>query len=77
MNNTIVQKISKEIYRRFPDFSGTRPKIRQQTKPNSSRVICLLTYQKSFKLETDQTIIRWVRVSATPEGKILKVSTSR
>jgi hypothetical protein len=77
MNNAVVQKISKEIYRRFPDFSGTRPKIRQQTYPNGSRVIYLLTFQKSFKLETDQTIIRWIRVSTTSEGKILKVSTSR
>jgi hypothetical protein len=79
MNPSAVQTVCNEVYRRFPDFSGIKPKVQaQKISTNSSPgKTYLLTYHQSAHLGGGKVLPRWVRVVADESGKILKISTSR
>jgi hypothetical protein len=81
METEVIEIISRSIYKQFPEFSGTKPKIRlqsvSQTSSNAKMATYLLTYEKKVPVSGGKSINRWVRVTASKEGKILKVSTSR
>jgi hypothetical protein len=79
MNSNAVQMVSKEVYRRFPDFSGVKPKVQAQNSPDlaSGEKTYLLTYHQNAQLGSGKVLPRWVRVVADESGKILKLSTSR
>jgi hypothetical protein len=80
-----IETISRDIHRRFPEVEGIKPKVRKQPLPKSKggktispgKQNYLLTYKTSVNGPGGQTIPRWVRVVATPKGKILKISTSK
>ncbi len=81
MDPKIVTSISKQVYRRFPEVNGKKPKIRKQPlpksgPPNKTRNF-LLTYRGKVVGPGGRTIPRLIRVVANPHGKILKMSTSR
>jgi hypothetical protein len=81
----IVEKIKKNIHRRFPEVHGVKPKVRKQPIPKSAqgKVIqknkrnYLLTFKKEIRGPLGKKIPRWVRVVATPKGKIIKITTSK
>jgi hypothetical protein len=79
MNSSAVQMVSKEVYRRFPDFSGVKPKIQTQKSSGgaSAETSYLLTFHQNAQLSAGKILPRWVRVVADESGKILKISTSR
>jgi hypothetical protein len=83
MDPKTIQKISSQVYRQFPEVEGVKPKVRQRppsVKPaskNGSSETFLLTFQGSASLGSGKSIPRLVRVVATSQGKILKISTSR
>jgi hypothetical protein len=81
MESEAIEIISRSIYKQFPEFSGTKPKIRLQSSPQASNSAkastYLLTYENKVSLAGGKSLTRWVRVTASKEGKILKVSTSR
>jgi len=81
MHPEIVAEINTKIYRKFPEMRGIRPKVRKQPVPKGQarpkKPVYLLTYSKKARGPGNVTIPRWVRVSATPEGKIIKTTTSR
>jgi hypothetical protein len=80
MKRTLVNTISQEIYRRFPEFSGVRPRVREQPQAFSTRIqrqTYLLTYQTNARLANGKSLPRWIRVVADEKGKVLKISTSR
>jgi hypothetical protein len=85
MKQEIIQSISKEIYRRFPEVTGARPKVRPlandpsvaQAKSISPTTAYLFTFTSQASVFEDKTITRWVRVVVSEQGKILKISTSR
>lgn len=72
-----VQEISKQVYRRFPEFKGIKPKVRSQQTAQTTRHTYLLTYATRAKLAEDKFLERWVRVVADEAGKIIKISTSK
>ncbi len=81
MDKEQIQSISNVIYRRFPEFAGTRPTVKPQKMasviPGDSTGTYLLTFQKKASLPGNKTLSRWVRVVANEQGKILKITTSR
>jgi hypothetical protein len=79
MNSSAVQMVSKEVYRRFPDFSGVKPKVQAQNSPASASTdkTYLLIYHLNALLGSGKVLPRWVRIVADERGKILKISTSR
>jgi hypothetical protein len=72
MENSIIQAISSEVYKKFPEVSGESPNI----KPYGSNQY-LLVYKGEAKTADGLTIPRMVRVVADKDGKIKKISTSR
>jgi hypothetical protein len=81
MDPEIIKSISQQIYRRFPEVSGSRPKVRKQTAPQAKSLETepnyLLTYQGSVVTPDGKEIPRLVRVVVNSQGKIVKVTTSR
>jgi len=79
----IIETISKRIHRKFPEVSGTKPTIRKQSVPKSAqnrismKSNFLLTFKKNSQSPLGKSIPRWVRVVATPKGKIIKITTSK
>jgi len=81
MDSKLVDSISKQIYKRFPEVEGKKPKVRRQAlnsgNKSKSTGTYLLTFQGKAKVQGGKTINRYIRVVADDEGKIIKVSTSR
>jgi len=80
MDAKTIDKISKNISRRFPDVAG-RPNVQRQNTPQAkgrnATPTYLLIYQGQGKGPAGKSISRRVRVVADANGKIIKVSTSR
>jgi hypothetical protein len=72
MDNSLIQAISNEIYRQFPEVKGERPIIKSYGKDQ-----VLLVYKGKVKTADGHSMPRTVRVVADGDGKIKKVSTSR
>ena len=81
MNDEVIQIVNKEIYRRFPEVNGKKPKVVQQQLSQARSIgkqpTYLLTYQSRVKLQNNKSLPYWVRVVVNTQGKILKLSTSR
>ncbi len=81
MNPDLISTISKEVYRRFPEVSGVRPKVQRQPTTQAKSVTGPSNYLLTFHLQANpanhQPLPRWVRVVVNEQGKILKVTTSR
>ena len=72
-----VQSISKQVYRRFPEFKGIKPKVRSQSTPKTDQKTYLLTYATRARIDEERFLDRWIRVVVDESGKIIKLSTSR
>jgi hypothetical protein len=72
MDRETMQKVCEQIYKRFPDVKGSKPKVRAYEEEQS-----LLIFQSKGTTADGRSIPRTVRVVVSPNGKIKKVSTSR
>ncbi|MEN4099075.1 MAG: hypothetical protein ROW52_04075 [Anaerolineaceae bacterium] len=72
MDKEILQQVCAQVYKRFPDVKGSRPKVRAYHEDLS-----LLIFQSHGTTADGRSIPRTVRVVVNPEGKIKKVTTSR
>lgn len=72
MDITSIEKISKSVYKRFPQFKNRQPKVSPQS---SGRF--LLIFSNSGKTPDGKALQQIVRVVATEDGKIIKTSMSR
>lgn len=80
MDQTLYKKVIDQIYHRYPEFSGVRPKVRLQkatTDNSSENQAYLFTFQKNIPLNENKFLQRYMRVVVSQQGKIIKVSTSR
>ena len=85
MDKKCIEKINKQISKKFPEVVGLSPTVRKQPvskaqnkgSRNSDRDNYLLTYKFKGVGPGGQKIPRLVRVVATPSGKIIKISTSK
>jgi hypothetical protein len=75
MESDIVQQISKQVARSYPQMSGVRPTVRRQT--GGQKGDYLLTFRTSASLPGGKTLAIIVRVVADEHGRILKITTSR
>ena len=86
MDQKLIQAISHEIYRRFPEVQGNRPKVRMlnlpKPRPISRSPIYLLIFQgrpltSPVKNNAAGKVLPYyVRVVANEQGRILKISMS-
>jgi hypothetical protein len=72
MQRSVLDKVCKQIYRRFPDLKNKQPKV---TSQGNERY--LLVFSNSGKTPDGKTIKHSVRVVSDEKGHILKTSTSR
>lgn len=85
MEPKIIDNINKQIAKKFPETAGIKPSIRKQTLSESKNKTprdgearnFLLTYKFTVNGPGGQKIPRWIRVIATPEGKVTKITTSK
>lgn len=81
MKPKVLKKVVDQIHRRFPEFTGSKPKVRVRNAPQEKSVRTAPTYLLTFhcKASTNgkKIIPRWVRVVVNEQGKILKITTSR
>lgn len=72
MNQHLIKEISSQIYKRFPEVEGCKPKIKLHGKNQH-----LLIFHGSGKTANGHSIPRIVRVVVNRNGKISKTTTSR
>jgi hypothetical protein len=81
MDAKLIKAISNQIYRRFPEVSGSQPKVTARPDPQAKSLpktrTFLLTYRGSVKAPDGKSIPRVVRVIINEQGRILKMTTSR
>jgi len=74
MEAKYIKSISTHVYRKFPEMKGIKPKVRLQSTGGSKY---LLTFQTVVELALGRSMPRWVRVVASDDGEILKITTSK
>jgi len=72
MDPQILQKVCRQIYARFPQVQGQKPKVKPQTEE-----IYLLVFESRATTADGKTLHHTVRATVTKTGKIIKTSTSR
>lgn len=81
MDPEVYNKSLSKIYKRYPEFTGSKPSVKKQNpiSGNSkiSAPIYLWIFRKTVKTEDNQSFQRVLRILLNSNGKILKVSTSR
>ena len=81
MNSKTVKNISDKVYKRFPEVSGSHPKVNPHDGPQAKKAFSAPTYLLTYKGKGmgpgGKSISRQIRVVANADGKILKMSTSR
>ncbi len=86
MDTQVINKVSSSIYNRFPEFKGCNPTVRKQKKPQAkstpgnTTTTYLLTYKTKALVSASsgsKSMSRSIRVVATENGKIIKMTTSR
>jgi len=84
MDPKILKTVVAQVQRRFPEFAGSQPKVRQQSTPQAKSAAAtptyLLTFHGTAKVvgsDGSKTMPRWVRVVVSEKGKIIKITTSR
>lgn len=79
----ILKQVVANIHRRYTEFDGCQPKVRFQSPPPESSVnkpTFLLTFNSPVTAQSAQgtrSMPRYLRVVVDPQGKIIKVTTSR
>lgn len=81
MDQDTIKQINREVYRRFPEIKGKKPKV-QLLRPSNKRPAdqaktYVLVYGSQVKLDAHQELSRVVRVVAREDGQIVKITTSK
>lgn len=72
MEPHVLSSVCKQVYRKFPEVSGALPKVQPRPEGTVS-----LVFSSFAKAADGQLIPRTVRVVTSPDGKILRMTTSR
>jgi len=80
MNQKLIQDISQEVYNRFPEVRGKKPKVRSIKFPKTRSItrspVYLLIFQNQSVTSTKRTLPYYVRVVINEQGRILKITMS-
>jgi hypothetical protein len=71
-NRQTLASICEQVYRRFPEVAGIQPRVQEQPGDH-----LLLIFHNSVKAADGRSISRTVRAVVSPDGKIVKLTTSR
>ncbi len=80
LKSEIIDKVSKKVYRKFPDFKGVKPKVKKRPKDKKTGEVpdgYLLLFQTKVSGPGGKEISRIVRAVTDKKGNIEKLSTSK
>ena len=80
MDKKYVKKISSEVYKKYPDMAGSKPKIITENNPQAKSMQAEKTFQLTYKTVAESNgkkFPRSVRVVASLKGRILRISSSK
>ena len=77
MDPKLIEKITRKVLAKFPELKGSKPKVKKSKVPSAQQENYVLTYNIISTDIRGNKIPRHVRVVADPNGKIIKMSTSR
>lgn len=81
MNDRLITNICKEVYQRYPEMLGIRPKIQiyssDSARSSSPSPKYLLVFRGKGETATQKSVPVFLRVVVTEQGKILRMSMSR
>ena len=72
MDRSLLKAVCEQIYRRFPEVNGSAPKVQSRAGGQ-----WLVVFRGSGKTADGHSISPTIRAVVAPDGKILKVSTSK
>ncbi|MCE5207235.1 MAG: hypothetical protein LLG42_02875 [Chloroflexi bacterium] len=72
MEPGVLEKICSQIYRKYPEFKGKRPRVKAYASTQN-----LLIFSSQGTTADGKSITRSLRVIVDENGKIGKVTTSR
>ncbi len=75
MDSKAVRRVTAEVCRRFPEMKGCRPGVKRRRNGKGEQFE--LTYKGAVSLPGGRKMTRVVRVVATPEGRVMRMSTSK
>lgn len=75
MDRKLIDKVSKTVYRKFPELDGSSPRVNQSKSPFNEEYV--LVYKAKTTDIRGNKIPRSVRVVVNAKGKIQRISTSR
>ena len=70
-----VDAICKQVYRRFPELKGTRPRVKSQGAGARGRF--LLLFKSRIRLDDGATMPVTVRAVADERGRVIKMASTR
>ncbi len=81
MDAKTLKEITLKVSRKFPEVAKTKPQVKKQPKPENAKgrftPNTLLLYKTKMEGPRGRSFPRVVRVVVSPEGKILKMTTSK
>lgn len=72
MDAKTISAVCKQVYQKFPEVRGAKPKVKEQTGE-----FYLLIFEGSGTTASGASIKRTVRAVVNANGKITKLTTSR
>lgn len=76
MDREIVDRITRKVARQFPEMRDQRPTVRQSGSGNGEGRFELV-YKARAELPGGRSLQRVVRVIASGDGKVIRMSTSK
>ncbi len=76
MDKSLVQQVSRQVARSFPEMAGVSPTVRRQEAARGAEQF-LLVYKGKAELPGGRSLSRVVRVVVDERGRILRMSTSK
>lgn len=80
MDKQDVQKINKQVYKKYPEMTGSTPSIVTKNNPQAKSMNAEQTYHLTYSTTMESNgrkFPRQVRVVAGINGKIIRMSTSK
>lgn len=77
MQRSLVEQVSREVARSFPEMAGVRPTVRRQETGRHANPQYLLVYKGKAELPGGRLLNRVVRVVVDERGRIVRMSTSK
>jgi hypothetical protein len=75
LSNSQVDAICKQVYRRFPELRGARPRLR--TEGGNGRERYVLSFKGTVRTSDGVSLPVSVRAVADSNGRVIKMTSSR